>query len=325
VVDDALNYYTLPSELQHCLAKKYGGGDDTTPPTTWYEALDQLKSLATIDGTLDKGKLWRLILDHPRTAYIPVQCQQCGHIIRDQYPLQQTDEEVGIKEVPPTGTELELRAGWFRGPRKAVVFELTCPDCKHISRWYRSGHPKVLLNPNKWGRLCGDQEDLRLTLAEYLNIPVRLAVPLDWDHVWSEYEEEGMWKVQDGSARNFCRRLDEGIGSWTGVWALHRNPDWCGDVTDEYLATQCNGGRADVRDDNKDNNSMERYEKIVRDAQNDASGNSTQAKTCYGYILARAKLSRDDLTMELRQAARDYGTKEWWQLPHSCIDSRRFL
>jgi hypothetical protein len=81
----------------------------------------------------------------------------------------------------------------------------------------------------------------------------------------------------------------------------------------------------DVRDDNKDNNNMERYEKIVRDARNDASGNSTQAKMCYGYILARAKLSRDDLTMELRQAARDYGTKEWWQLPHSYIDIRRLL
>jgi DNA-directed RNA polymerase subunit N (RpoN/RPB10) len=313
LVEDALQFYTLPVELQKQLASKY----DTLPPTTWYESLDQLKSLCTTeDASLDRGKLWRLILDHPMTAYVPVQCQSCGHVVPDQYPTQQqTDAEVGLQEIAPTGDELELRAGWFRGPRAAVIFLLTCTVCKSVSKWYRSGHPQIILNPNKWGRLCGDQEDLRLTLAEYLNIPVRLACPLDWDHVWSEYNESSTaaskWQVQDNSARNFCCRLDEGIGCWTRVWAIHSNPDWCQDVTREYLTIQQRGGRAD---NNIDDKTMERYDKIIKDARQDKSGDLTQANTVNGYVLYRANLSDSSITVELQRAARDYGTKEWWEL-----------
>lgn len=266
-------------------------------------------------GLLDHGKLWRLIIDHPITAYVPVQCQKCGHVVPDQ----QTDAEVGLEEIPPTGDELAIRAGWFRGPRGAVVFQLTCPICLYVSRWYRSGHPKIILNPNRWGRLCGEQEDLRLTLAEYLDIPCRLAVPLDWDHIWSEYQSttalpspSSAWKVHDGSARNFCCRLDEGIGSWTRVWAIHSNPEWCQDVTREYLKCQQNEGRVD---DHITNDNMKRYEQIVQTAQKDSSGEFTQAKTVQGYLLERANMSDEDITVELRQAASDYGTKEWYQLP----------
>jgi len=278
--------------------------------------------LASDEKSLDQDKLWRLVLKHPMTAYIHVQCQLCGHVVPDQYPLQQTDADVGIKEVSPTGAEIEIRAGWFRGPRKAVVFELTCPRCKHISMWYRSGHPKVILNPNKWGRLCGEQEDLRLTLAEYLNIPVRLVCPLDWDHVWSEYQTSqtllntsslAAWKVEDGSARNFFRRLDEGIGSWTRVWAIHTNPDWCQNVTQEYLRYQKDGGRADDHGDEEDD-AMNSYKQTVKYAQHDSTGSLTQAKTCNGYILARANFTDDDVTLQLKRAATEYGSKEWWQL-----------
>ena len=38
----------------------------------------------------------------------------------DQYPLKQTDDDVGLQELTPTGMELELRAGWFRGPRNTL-------------------------------------------------------------------------------------------------------------------------------------------------------------------------------------------------------------
>lgn len=311
VVEDALQFYTLPMELQEQLASKYG----TLPPTTWYESLDQLTLVCTIEDALDRGKLWRLILDHPMTAYVSVRCQSCGHVVPDQYPTQQSDAEVGLREIAHTGDELDLRAGWFRGPREAVVFQLTCTVCKAVSKWYRSGHPQIILNPNKWGRLCGDQEDLRLTLADYLSIPVRLAHPLDWDHVWSEYNEsstaESTWQVQDNSARNFCCRLDEGIGSWTRVWAIHSNPDWCKDVTRNYLTIQRRGGRAD---NNIDDKTMERYEKIIKDAKVDKSGDLTQARTVNGYALYRANLSDDSITMELQRAARDYGSKEWWEL-----------
>jgi len=330
-VEDALKFHTLPLDLQEKLTKLYGVNSDDTnelqpPQTTWYEALEQLKAMATTAGgdgkeLLDRGKLWRLILDHPITAYVPVQCQSCGHVVPDQYPTRQTDAEVGLEEVPATENELELRGGWFRGPRKAVVFQLSCPACQHVSRWYRSGHPQIILNPHRWGRLCGEQEDLRLILSQYLEIPVRLAVPLDWDHIWSEYlapaedaqtaTESLAWQIQDGSARNFCCRLDEGIRSWTHVWTIHSNVQWCQDVTRDYLACQKDGGRAD---DHIGDDDLKRYIGLVRTAREDALGELTQAKTVKGYVLARAKLSGEDITSELQRAAQEYGTKEWWQL-----------
>lgn len=318
VVEDALKYHTLPLHLQEKLAAKYGNNSQQ-PITNWYEALEQLKVLAaTKNGELNKGELWKLILQHPMTEYVPVQCQECGHIVPDEYPnMQQSDAEIGLKEISPSGTkELELRGGWFRGPRKAVLFEFTCCECNHVSLWYRSGHPQVILNPNKWGRLCGEQEDLRLTLADYLDISVRLVVPLDWDHVWTEYqssEKSNCWRVEDGSARNFMCRLDEGIGSWTCVWSIHPNPKLCQDVTKDYLECQSSGGRAD---DGLDKNTIERYKEMIHTARMDASGGLTQAKTVNGYLLARAKFDDDMITKVLQQAARDYGTQEWWQLTH---------
>lgn len=319
VVEDALQFYTLSNELQEQLVEQYGGN---TLPATWYESLNQIKVMSTMEdkSSLDRGKLWNLILEHPMTSYVPVQCQSCGHVVPDQYPTTQGDAEVGLREIDPTEEELELRSGWFRGPRGAVVFQLKCPKCQSISNWYRSGHPRILLNPNRWGRLCGDQEDLRLTLADYLNIPVRLIIPLDWDHVWSEFNESSNgaspWQVQDDSARNFCCRLDEGIGSWTRVWAIHPNPGWCEDVTRNYLTCQQEGGRAD---NHIDNVSMEKYVKIVEDAQKDMKGSLTQAKTVNGYILYRANLTDDNISVELQRAASDYGRqREWWEL--SIID-----
>ena len=61
-------------------------------------------------------------------------------------------------------------------------------------------------------------------------------------------------------------------------------------------------------------------------AREDPSGGSTQSKTVYGYALSRAGLSYEDITSELKLAARDYGTKGWWQLhdswPDRCHDTR---
>ena len=203
-----------------------------------------------------------------------------------------------------------------------MVFELTCKGCGHVSTWYRSGHPRNLLDPNGRGRLCGDQEDLRLILAAYLGIQVRLVLPLDWDHVWTEFRgggdgEDGgpdgsaPWRVRDGSARNFCRRLDEGIGSWTGVLAVHPYPELCRDVTGEYLGYRRDGGKADDGDDCD----MERYRSTVREARLDATGGLTQAKTLLGYVLERAGLTREDVTALIRQAAVDHKRgKEWWRI-----------
>ena len=205
-VEDALKFHELPPGVREGLASSSarvgedvdddlggggGGGAPPPPPANWHEELERLKRSASSgrDGGGGVGGLWRLVCDHPMTSYVPVQCMSCGLVVPDQYPPDRTDAEVGLEEVTPGGDELGLRSGWFRGPREAVAFRLTCPDCRHVTHWYRSGHPRIILDPNGRGRLCGEQEDLRLVLAGYLNVPVRLVVPLDWDHVWTEYDQ----------------------------------------------------------------------------------------------------------------------------------------
>ncbi|CAB9527768.1 expressed unknown protein [Seminavis robusta] len=325
IMQEALQSHVLPEHLKQELVTKYGQYKDEAPPQSWYEALEQLQQKAKGD----KAQLWRLILDHPMTAYVPVQCQECGHVIPDDTTCQTTDQQVGLVELEPTGEELELRAGWYRGPRKAVRFQITCTQCGHVSYWYRSGHPRVILNPHKWGRLCGEQEDLRSALAYYLDIPLRLVVPLDWDHIWSEYGNHPVdsssttgtgtdpniitWQVEDDSARNFACRLDEGIGSWTRVLAIHPNPTLCQDVTNAYLSCQKDGGRAE---DQHDNN-MPRYRQTIQSAREDPTGAMTQSRTLHGFVLEKGQLLTDDnqVTSILQHAANDHahGNKDWWQ------------
>ena len=42
---------------------------------------------------------------------------------------------------------------------KILPFTEGCPACQYTSRWFRSSHPEITLNPQRWGRLCGEQED----------------------------------------------------------------------------------------------------------------------------------------------------------------------
>ena len=184
--------------MRRC-AERYG----TAPPATWLEAVTQLEAQTT-----DKQQLWSLLDGHPMLEYVPVQCQSCGHVVADESTPAASDADVGLKEVAPTADEAPfVRGGWFRGPRDAVVFELTCRNCAAVSRWYRATAASVILNPNRWGRLCGEQEDLRAWLAEAVGMPLRTIVPLDWDHVWSESRDETSWQPpSDDSARNFAAR-----------------------------------------------------------------------------------------------------------------------
>jgi len=346
VVQEALSSHPLPEHLQDVLVQRYGATSAKSPPKTWDDALQQLMTLATVSKetlgenknnnsdlsrseALDKRKLWQLILDHPMTAYQPFQCLQCGQVIVDDVHSTPVDDfRQGLSMVKPNGSELDLRGGWFRGkPHSSkTVFQLDCPNCGQTSRWYRSGHPKMLLNPAiGWGRLCGEQEDLRLHLASYLDIPIRICFPLDWDHVWTEFllpnqsdmdeiiTMDQSWDVRDDSARNFAVRLDEGIGSWTGVLAISPDPNWCEDVTGEYLSTSsCKSGKGRV--DKEHAHKMNRYRDLVERAQNDSTGDCTQAKTVSGYVLRRANWSADDVSAIMKRAAKDYGNKEWWNL-----------
>lgn len=161
-----------------------------------------------------------------------------------------------------------------------------------------------------------------MNLSNYLGVSIRTCVPLDWDHIWSEYRDntvdskgEGTWNVHDDSARNFAVRLDEGIGTWTRVLAISRDPNFCCDVTDEYLScfkTKCNGtGRADARHAPN----MSRYRSQVLEANMDKDASMTQAKTLNGFVLQRANWAAEDVTRELKDAAKDYlsYSKAWWQ------------
>ena len=213
--------------------------------------------------------LWRLVMAHPMTAYVPVQCRHCGHLVEDESHPGGTDADVGISEDAPTETEAPLvRAGWYRGPRGPVVvswhhlnlyqrhgmrggsmatdvwttyppfpsrlaqFVLDCPTCGSTSRWFRSSAAAVTLNPNRWGRLCGEQEDARTALAAHLGVPLRCAIPLDWDHVWSEFlcDDHATWTIHEGAgdapAANFaqvCRGV-VAVGRRRWRWGVGKMP-----------------------------------------------------------------------------------------------------
>lgn len=324
-VEAALKHHTLPKDLQMELWKQYGG---SCAPTTWWEALGHLREICGPDST----KLWRLVLDHPMTAYVPMQCQNCGHIVPDSSASDVKDSDLGLSEVDPLAGEeiLELRGGWFRGKlRSAKILQLDCPSCHSITRWYRSSHPQTILNPNRWGRLCGEQEHLRLALASYLEITLRICIPLDWDHIWSEFAVKGNmsstpgsidWLVHDYSARNFAVRLDEGIGTWTGILGIHENPGFCEDLTCQYLSCRSEAGKEvgdnmplEGRADRCHINEMLRYSALVEVARKDKSGDKTQAKTVVGYLLRRAGMTSDQITKTLQRASIEYGTKGWWE------------
>ncbi|KAL1521566.1 hypothetical protein AB1Y20_021225 [Prymnesium parvum] len=277
------------------------------------EALAQLEARAA--GS--RAALWRLVVRHPMTSYVPVQCAHCGHPVADEAQGGGSDAEVGLVETAPTDAERPLvRGGWFRGPRGAVVFELHCAACRATSRWFRSSAAVVTLNPHRWGRLCGEQEDARAALAMHLGVPLRVALPMDWDHVWSEYlcDDDKTWDVQEGEgdapAANFAQRLDEGIGAWTGVLVIGPDARQTCDATEDYLSCQPSG-RADASLSGE----MPRYSQLVRGARADATGRSTQAQSVNGYLVyTRAGFSAEQVTAVLQRAVEDFSHREWWEL-----------
>lgn len=330
----ALKLWGLPSDLRAKLDKSYSEGSgavndgpdtgntlDRNSPFTWFDELERLK----LFHSGSKSSLWRAVVNHPMTEYTLPKCQQCGQSFPGD-SRDKSDDEVGLREVPPTDEERRtIRSGWYRGPRGPVVFLFACPKCSHETRWFRTSEPSHILNPNGWGRLCGEQEDLRSDLADYLGVPLRVAVPLDWDHTWGEFwdEDTGCWMVVEGDARNFAVRLDEGIGSWTRVLVISCSEEkFCEDVSDAYLRCRDAGhttesgnerieeGRADACHASN----MPRYVDLVEKARCDSSGQSTQNRTVNGYLLSLAGMSNQEITEILRVAHRDYSVKTWWDI-----------
>lgn len=298
VLDKRLTFGDVGAALQ------YHGLEDT---------IEELKARAGKSREI----LWRLLMAHPMTEYVPVQCQQCGHRVPDETQPGSTDADVGLREDTPTEAEAPLvRGGWYRGPREAVIFVLDCPTCSATSRWFRSSAASVTLNPNRWGRLCGDQEDARTALAAHLGVPLRTALPLDWDHIWSEFKgDDEVWTIHEGAgdapAANFALRLDEGIGTWSGVLVVgSTDPLQTGDATEEYLDCRP-AGRADA----SLAGAMPRFSERVRAARVDATGEATQARSVNGHLVyVRAGFSSAQVTAVMRCAVEEHGVRRWWEM-----------
>jgi hypothetical protein len=360
-VDRVLSLHTLPAPVAAAAAAAAASAaasaaapvPDAPPPRTWLDLLTQLHAASPSD----LPRLWSLVEAAPWLSYVPVQCVVCGKPVPDVTAPAEPDAAVGLREVEPTAAERPfLRAGYFRGPRGPVAFELSCPGCGVTSRWFRSSHPSVTLNPNRWGRLCGEQEDLRAWLAEALGVGLRTVVPLDWDHVWSEKAfpptegagfppsgEEGElpptgaemtflplsaesaaphWLSPTGTnARNFAARLDEGIGAWTRVLAVSCDPHSCGCVTEAYLRSAGDGGLVDAAHAAR----LREYRRMVLEARADSTGRSCQAGTLNGYVLASAGFSDDQVTAVMARAAAQHAAApsgepfSWWQIAEADV------
>lgn len=315
--EQILSLHEMPKAMRLRAAEQFFDGDlplTTEASFTWLSLLRRLETLA--GGSRDR--LWALVEAAPWLEYVPVQCAACGQQVADETNPEASDEVVGVVEVPPTDAERPfVRGGWYRGvPRAPVVFEINCRSCGGVSRWFRSSAPQVVLNARRWGRLCGEQEDLRAWFADGIAQPMRTIVPLDWDHVWSEHADAaGGWvPPRDGPARNFAARLDEGIGSWTEVLAVGAEPEWCGCVTDDYLRTHDAatdpGGRADAELAPR----MARYRETVRAARVEPSGSLCQARTLNGFVLQSAGFSPMHVSCVMRRAAQQFGSREWWDV-----------
>ncbi|CAE6950747.1 sec61a [Symbiodinium sp. KB8] len=266
--------------------------------------LDAVRLLRRRSEELDESPaaLWQRVERHPIAEYVHVQCQSCGHLIPDSFPA---EEDPNLSEEEPQPEERPfVRAGWFRGPRGAVVFVFRCPDCGAVSRWFRATHPEVTLNPNRWGRLCGEQEDLKAWLAQYLGVRLRVCLPLDWDHVWTEVFDGDSWRPLDPNCVDFARRLNEGIGSWTHVLAI--GTPGSGDmvaateeVTEKYLRM------AKASEDE-----VTAWRRQIHSAREDPTGQDTQSRTSHGHTLLCAGLEDHEITAELRAAQRAFDAEK---------------
>ena len=306
----------LLRRLVHRILDKRSTYGDVRVALEQHRLLPALEELKSRSGG-SREQMWHALMEHQMTSYVPVQCERCGHQVPDDTSPGCSDAEVGLREDTPTEEELPLvRAGWYRGPRGRVVFELSCPRCEHVSRWFRSSAACVTLRPHRWGRLCGEQEDARTALAAHLGVPLRVALPLDWDHVWSEYQRDdgATWAVHEGRgdapAANFAQRLDEGIGTWTGVLVISPDAAHTHDATGDYLDCAPNG-----RAHPSLAAEMARFRDAVDVARRDATGATTQARSVNGHLVyVAAGFSTDQVTAVLRGAIADHGRRGWWEV-----------
>ena len=123
-----------------------------------------------------------------------------------------------------------------------------------------------------------------------------------------------MWATREGAGEpptaNFATRLDEGIGSWSGVLVIAPEPMYTGDATSDYLSCRPSGRAAAALA-----REMPRFAAAVDAARADATGSATQARSVNGHLVyVRAGFSAAEVTAVLRRAVEEHGQRAWWEV-----------
>jgi len=246
---------------------------------TWLDAVEHKRALATKDAESPPSAidLWKQMQCLPMFQYTQSRCQHCG-------------SQSGNTRVVAPETEDE------KNPRfnlEGRVYELHCNSCGQKSRWWRSQAPEIMLNPNNWGRRCGECADMKVWFAGYLEVGQRYVISVDNDHIWTE-----TW---DDVAGQFIRGGVHGNG-WTDVIAIGSSLPGTGpsheasseQVTERYLKQWPDDHPVRAR---------------VTERRMDATGQKTQLHSVIGYACMQGGLDAAGVTRILRVAQRDYDAR----------------
>jgi len=249
---------------------------------TWLDAVEHKRNVALQEAESagrappSPGELysWKNMGCLPMFSYLQSRCQHCG-------------SQSGNTTVEAPQTEDE------KNPRfnlEGRVYVLHCSKCGQKSRWWRSQAPEVMLNPNNWGRRCGECADMATWFAGYLGVGLRYVISVDNDHIWTEWWNDATGQFKQGGVHG---------NGWTDIVAIGSSLPGTGpgcemaseQVTERYLNTWP-----------ADHPVRER----VLDRRTDATGQKTQLKTVIGYACMRGELDAAGVTAVLRAAQRDY-------------------
>jgi len=252
---------------------------------TWLDAVEHIKTTAAKDAEAEgrpapgPGELWKKLsgLMGWMFGYKQSRCLECG--------CQKGKTTV---DAPRTDDEKNRRFNL-----EGRVYVLDCADCGKKTRWWRSQAPEICLNPNNWGRRCGEQSDMKIWFAGYIGVGHRYVISVDNDHIWTE-----SWNDDAG---HFVQGHVHGNG-WTDIVAIGSSLPGSGPgaemasehLTERYLTNLWPG----------DKNAPQRARVDVRRA--DETGSKTQLHTLVGYACARGGLDAAGVTAALRTAQRDY-------------------
>lgn len=270
---------------------------------TWLDAVQRVKASATAEAEAEgrpapgPGELWRKLsgLMGWMFGYKQSRCLECG-----------SQEGKTTVDIPRTDEEKDRRFNL-----EGRVYVLDCANCGKKTRWWRSQAPEICLNPNNWGRRCGEQSDMKVWFAGYIGVGHRYVISVDNDHIWTE-----SWNDDSGQ---FAQGHVHGNG-WTEIVAIGSSLPGSGPgaemasehVTERYLTNLWPG----------DKTAPQRARVDARRA--DETGKNTQLHTLIGYACARGGLDAAGVTAVLRAAQRDYSAgRDFADLGAQAVDEAK--